>query len=126
MVVMKQQIIVSLWGCVLGWLCVCCCEVTGECGLCIPSQWRCDGDIHADCSDDGDETTNYGRPVLCGCVCICLSVCLSVWLAVCVCEVTGECGLCIPDVMGTSVMETNWVCVWGGVGVGYVFMFLSV
>ena len=37
-------------------------EVTGECGLCIPSQWRCDGDV--DCSDGGDETTNCGRPVI--------------------------------------------------------------
>ena len=62
--------------------------MTGECGLCIPSQWRCDGDV--DCSDGGNETTNCGRPVI---VCVCLSVCLFV----CSCEVTGECGLCIPS-----------------------------
>ena len=50
-------------------------EVTGECGLCIPSQWRCDGDV--DCSDGGDETTNCGRAVVVY-VCVCLFVCLFV------------------------------------------------
>ena len=44
---------------------VCSCEVTGECGLCIPSQWRCDGDVN--CSDGGGETTNCG-------LCVCLYV----------------------------------------------------